>query len=192
MHRVIGSTWAESIALGRWARSGTGCRSGVRSWVRSGIRSGIRSGCRTYVWVMRYRRLTLIIHRAAVGQVRIARWLAWIRDLVAGATRISPAVTGARVGIARVAAGMEAGTVTGRLRIRGDGQVRQVLGPLLGRSGRVVGWPGPLVRRWPGQVVGGPGPLVRRWLRQVVGWPGPLVRRWLGQVLRRPGPLVRR
>src|SRR5580698_8219701 len=184
MHRVIGSTWAESIALGRWARSGTGCRSGVRSWVRSGIRSGIRSGCRTYVWVMRYRRLTLIIHRAAVGQVRIARWLAWIRDLVAGATRISPAVTGARVGIAWVAAGMEAGTVTGRLRIRGGGQVRQVLGPLLGRSGRVA--------RRPGQVVGRPGPLVRRWLRQVVGWPGPLVRRWLGQVLRRPGPLVRR
>src|SRR5580692_9214996 len=158
---------------------------------------------------MRYRRLTLIIHRAAVGQVRIARWLAWIRDLVAGATRISPAVTGARVGIARVAAGMEAGTVTGRLRIRGDGQVRQVLGPLLGRSGRVarrpgqvVGWPGPLVRRWPGQVVGGPGPLVRRRRRQVVGGPGPLLRRWLGQVLGRPGwlgqvvggpgPLVRR
>src|ERR1700733_5413390 len=144
---------------------------------------------------MRYRRLTLIIHRAAVGQVRIARWLAWIRALLAGVTRISPAVTGARIGTARPGARMEVGTVTGPLRIRGGGQIRQVSGALLGRSGRVarrpgqvVGWPGPLVRRWLRQVFRQPG-LLRRWRRWVGGWP--LGRWWLGPVFRRPGLLRR-
>ena len=193
MHGVIGSTWAGTIALGRRAGSGSGRRTSAR--------------------VMRCRHFTLIIQRAGPGEVRIARWLAWISDLAASVTRISPAVPGARIGTARAAARMEVGTVTGSVRIGGLGQVRPVFGPLLGRPGRVargpggqvVGRPGPLLGRrlgqvlrrpglvvWrrPGQVVGWPGLLVWRRSGQVVGWPGLPVRRRLGQV--GPGPLRRR
>jgi hypothetical protein len=89
--------------------------------------------------VMRWGRLALIIHRARVGQVRTVGNFTAVARGATGGVRIGPAGTVARIAGSRAAARIlrpvivgVIGRNSGRIRFA-RGQVRQVLGPGLGR-----------------------------------------------------------